>query len=322
MNWRKILHITALAVIIILMMLVLPRMNLSKAWTALFGVGWGWVIAVMLLNILNTWVEAARWKMVLFSVKKEARIYKAFAAILVGVVGNILLPFRLGDGARVYYISKAERISLSDSISSVIIDRVVDIVFFFLLVTVSAFFFSFPSFVTKSITVVSSALIFGSIGLVSSIKIIRLRSLTVESNLISRVSKSLDRFMATLSLLYRSRRLLPIGLLSALTWMLKLSMIHIMFKAFHISMPFIAGIVVLVFVNLGIALANMPANIGGFELSVLAAFKFFSQDPELALSYALTLHLIEVVPIMLLGMIVVWYSGLKPWMLPNRNLPR
>jgi uncharacterized membrane protein YbhN (UPF0104 family) len=88
-------------------------------------------------------------------------------------------------------------------------------------------------------------------------------------------------------------------------------MIWAMFKAFHLALPLIATAVVLIFVNLGIAVVSTPANLGGFEISIVAAFRFFPVDTEVAISYAVALHLVEVIPMVLLGFVVLWFSGIK-----------
>jgi hypothetical protein len=82
-----------------------------------------------------------------------------------------------------------------------------------------------------------------------------------------------------------------------------------MFRAFHLDLPPSAAAVVLIFVNLGIAVVNSPANLGGFELAAVAAFKLLGLDTEFALSYAIALHIVEVVPMASAGALVLWLSG-------------
>ena len=88
-------------------------------------------------------------------------------------------------------------------------------------------------------------------------------------------------------------------------------MVWVMFEAYHLSLPFVAAPVVLILTNLGIAVVNTPANLGSFEVCTVAALKLFSVDAELALSYGIALHLVEVIPMMLLGLFVLWFSDFK-----------
>lgn len=88
-------------------------------------------------------------------------------------------------------------------------------------------------------------------------------------------------------------------------------MVLAMFRAFHLNLPIIAAAVVLILSNLGIAAVSTPANLGVFELSTLAAFKLLQVDTDLALSYTIVLHMVEVIPMVLLGLAVLWLSGVK-----------
>lgn len=89
-------------------------------------------------------------------------------------------------------------------------------------------------------------------------------------------------------------------------------MVLTIFRAFRFDLPFIAAPVVLIFSNLGIAAVSTPANLGGFELSTLAALKLFGVETELALGCALVFHLVEVLPMVLLGLAIMLSSGIKP----------
>ncbi|MDZ7262575.1 MAG: flippase-like domain-containing protein, partial [candidate division KSB1 bacterium] len=319
MNWGKKIHFVTLAVFIILLTLVLSRMDLGKSWDALTGVEWGGVICVMLLNILNTGVEAVRWRLILLSVKKGVRVYNTFTAILVGVVGNIILPFRIGDGARTYFLAREEKIDLASSFSTVVLDRIADIAIFLMLVALTTFFFPFPLSIKRTGLLAGGAFVVVVFVLITLMRLSQSLGSKFRGKLGRRVSNSISRFTRSLSALRHSGRLLSISLLSAFSWLVKLAMVHAMFRAFHLTLPLIAGAVVLVFVNLGISIANTPANLGGFELSTVAALKLFSVDIELAVSYAITLHLVEVIPTLLMGLVVLWFTGFKSSKLPGHT---
>ncbi|MGB9597972.1 MAG: hypothetical protein ACPL7B_16930 [Candidatus Poribacteria bacterium] len=67
-------------------------------------------------------------------------------------------------------------------------------------------------------------------------------------------------------------------------------------------------------------IVSTPANVGGFELSAIAAFSLFIEDTETAISCAIALHLIEVVPIVIMGLVVLWYNGFSLLRIP-KELP-
>jgi hypothetical protein len=69
--------------------------------------------------------------------------------------------------------------------------------------------------------------------------------------------------------------------------------------------------ITLILLNFGIAIVSTPANLGGFELAVVGALKLFSVETEIALSYAVALHAIEVAPMVAFGMFFLWFEGFK-----------
>lgn len=127
-----------------------------------------------------------------------------------------------------------------------------------------------------------------------------------------RINNLVDSCLTAWRGLLRARNLLLVSLTSLSSWILRVLIIWAMFRAFHLNLPFVASVIGLITVNLGLAAVNTPANVGGFEMGLVAALKLFSVDTEIALSCALLLHLVEVVPVFLIGGLVVIRTGFKP----------
>lgn len=311
MSRQRKAYVIVMIVVVVLFALILRNINTAKLWRALIGIGWVWVVAVFLINVLNTWVEALRWKLILGSVKSNVRPTSTFAAMLVGVVGNSVLPLRLGDGARAYFLARREAVPVASSFATVMLDRVMDVTFFLVLVVVTGFYFRFPLLVRRGGILGGIALGGAVIVLILFVRFGPHVQVKFSSRLGKRLADQIHRFTMGLSSLKSAGVLLPAGALSCFSWILRLMMVLAIFKAFHFDLPFIAAAVVLIFSNLGIAAVSTPANIGGFELSTLAALKLFSVDTEVALGCALVFHLVEVIPMVVLGLIALWLSGIK-----------
>jgi len=67
----------------------------------------------------------------------------------------------------------------------------------------------------------------------------------------------------------------------------------------------------LIVLNFGIAIVSTPANLGGFELAVVGALKLLSIETEVAFSYAVALHAMEVAPMVAFGTFFLWFEGFK-----------
>jgi uncharacterized protein (TIRG00374 family) len=300
-------RLIALVVFALFLYILLTRTNPRKILDSFAQVSWGWAIGAALLNIFNTWIEAWRWKLILSSTKKEVKVSKAFAALLAGVVANIILPLKLGEGVRAYFVSRKEEIHFSSAFSAVVVDRLADIISFFILILVTAFFFPFGPQIRRMIF---AALGLVAVGIASLVVIIRLNSnFSSKGKLGRKLAEQINHFKLGLRALQDGRIMGPVAVLSALFLVIRLTTIYLMFNALHFTLPLIAVAVTLILVNLGTVATSIPANLGGFEFSILAALKIFSVNTEAAISFAITLHLIEVVPVVLLGIATIWING-------------
>jgi hypothetical protein len=127
-----------------------------------------------------------------------------------------------------------------------------------------------------------------------------------------KINDLVDRFITAWRALLRARNLALVSLAALFSWILRVMIIWAIFRAFHLGLPLVASVIGLIMVNLGLAAVNTPANVGGFEMGLVAALELFSIDTTVAMSCALLLHVVEVVPIFLLGGAVTLKTGFDP----------
>lgn len=312
MSWMRAARAWSLALVAVIFAFMLAYADLDKTAHAFSGIRWRWAIWVPLLNLANTLVEALRLSVIIFPIKNKLKVLNCFNSTLIGIIGNIMLPLRFGDGARAYYIAKTEKIGISRSLSVIALDRVADFLLFFALMALTAIFHPFPPSVTRmglvagAVFAVATAVIF-----VLARMGVRLGSGDSAGKISSRIGEELGKFIAGLAAMRNAGLLFPILLLSALSWFLRAAMICVMFGAFGLDLPLMATPITLILLNFGIAAVGTPANLGGFELAIAGALKLFSVEIAVALSYALVLHVLEVVPIIAFGMVFLWLGGFK-----------
>ncbi len=301
----------SLTLIAALFALLLFFADLDKIGRAFVGIRWEWALWVPVLNLVNTLVEALRLAVILFPLTGRFRVRSAFNSSLVGIVGNIMLPLRFGDGARAYYVAKTEKIGLSCSLSALTLDRIADFLLFFALMAVTAIFNPFPPSVAE--LGLTAAGIF-AVAIASIFVLTQLGGrIATESagKLRRRIAEEVRHFESGLAVMRNTGLLFPILFFSALSWILRAAMIWAMFEAFTLDLPLMATSVTLILLNFGIAVVSTPANLGGFELATVGALKLFSVEMEVGLGYALALHVIEVAPMLAFGMLFLWFEGFK-----------
>ena len=117
MTSSKAGRIATLAVSVAVLAVLVWRVDPRRVSRDFEGVRWGWVIATACLNLANTGIEAVRWRLLAKPVAPGVRLRSTFNGLLAGTLGNVLLPFKLGDGARAYVFAEAEGIPLAAAIS-------------------------------------------------------------------------------------------------------------------------------------------------------------------------------------------------------------
>jgi uncharacterized membrane protein YbhN (UPF0104 family) len=81
--------------------------------------------------------------------------------------------------------------------------------------------------------------------------------------------------------------------------------------AFHLGLPLAAAILVTVAINLSLVLPSSPAALGVFEAATILALNAFDVPHADALSYALVLHLLNLVPFLLIGAVLLGPAALR-----------
>jgi uncharacterized membrane protein YbhN (UPF0104 family) len=90
--------------------------------------------------------------------------------------------------------------------------------------------------------------------------------------------------------------------LSAFNWLLEAASITAVLRAFALHPPLFAPIVVLLTLNLALLVPSTPGRIGVFELGSTAGLRLVGVPTETALVVALLCHLVQFVPVTILGL--------------------
>lgn len=95
-----------------------------------------WIIAFIAAQFLSHYLRAVRWKVIIRSVKPDVTVNHLFGALMVGYGVNCIVP-RLGEISRAVLAGKWAGVSRSTLFGTVIVERVIDIVFLGLTVIIS-----------------------------------------------------------------------------------------------------------------------------------------------------------------------------------------
>lgn len=100
-----------------------------------------WIFVFVVILMFAHYIRAVRWKIIMSSVKSDTSVKNLFGAIMVGYGINCVVP-RLGEVSRAVLVGKWENLSRSSMFGTVILERVIDIMFLGFSVLIALIFYS------------------------------------------------------------------------------------------------------------------------------------------------------------------------------------
>lgn len=252
-------------------------------------VGPWWLAGAMGVNLLILGVKAWRWQVVLQPLG-TVTFRDSLAAMMVGLAGNIWLPARLGEAARVWSICRRTGFSQAAVWSGLAVERIVEGIMLIPLFLMAAFAGPLPGWLRTGMWMMVAVLAAGTAVLAWLGSV--------------RTAAWAERVREGYRVLQRPGRAAGVLILSGLNWALQIVMLQCMVSGFGITLPLSATAFVLVAVNVAIALPSTAAGIGPFEFAVSWSLQRFDQSAASAVGLALLYHLVQIVPSALLG---AWY---------------
>ncbi|NLG63646.1 MAG: flippase-like domain-containing protein [Candidatus Cloacimonetes bacterium] len=270
------------------------------------------------------WIRAWRWKAILAAAAPDTAFRSRFAAVSIGFMGNNLLPLRVGEFARVYALSRMERVSMVASFGSLVIERLFDGIFVVLLLFVAVSLPGFPVVETNTYLAVARGL-----GVMIALAVIILTLLVWQPVRAVRVFQrivvvllpkklerplvdALEAFLAGVSSLRNPWLVLRVSAWSLVLWLFNAVGFYVGLFAFGMHLPFEAALFLQSAVALAVSIPSGPGFFGPFEGATrLVLVDIFGADRAQALAYAIGFHLAGFIPITLIGLFYAWRLGLS-----------
>jgi uncharacterized membrane protein YbhN (UPF0104 family) len=122
----------AVSVLLFGSLFLLGKFDLSKSWEAAKNADMRFLVAALVLFLLNTFISAVRWRLLAAAVGLERPLLRMAQYSFVGLFFNMFLPSTVGgDVSRCYYLSKGTH-HYKRAFYSVMADRVIGVSVLFL----------------------------------------------------------------------------------------------------------------------------------------------------------------------------------------------
>ncbi len=307
-------------------------LTVALLWWAFRGVEWGLVrshlveanLAYVILSVaLATLIfplRALRWRPILDPVAPRLPFSPLWRATTIGMMANNLLPARIGELVRAYALSRETTVTFAAAFASLVVDRVFDAVIVLLTLVAAMYAPDFPGGASASaIAGVSTILVIvTAIGLYAIVffpnRLIRLFEVfaqRVAPRFEEQGRQLLRSFADGLGVLRHPGRFAVVFGWALALWVVQAFAFWIMFRAFGISAPISAAFFVQGLIVIGVAVPSSPGFFGPFELAAVYGLSLYGVDQNLAVAWALTFHVLSLLPITAIGLYYLARSGLR-----------
>ncbi|MFN5183188.1 MAG: lysylphosphatidylglycerol synthase transmembrane domain-containing protein [Bacteroidota bacterium] len=112
--------------------------DISEIKKSFLNANYFWLFVSICIGMLSHIIRAHRWNMLADSLGYKPKFSNSFFAVMVGYLVNYGVP-RLGEISRCTVLNKYEKIPFTQSFGTVVAERVLDLIFYFLIVITMIF---------------------------------------------------------------------------------------------------------------------------------------------------------------------------------------
>jgi hypothetical protein len=300
---------------IVALWLAARRVDWQVLWGALRDIRYGFVGLALLVILATLAAQAVRWRLLFYPDHRELPLIRLFNGIVLAQMLNILVPARLGEVARIYYIGKRPHIGRIRILSTILVEKTLDLCTVACAVVPLLFAVSLPPWMRES----GRALLLGAV-LVVALLVLALRGDALLRWFELQAEKLPGRWGQRLAQLGRSTlaglSAVRYGHTSFQIWgitfiilLLAATTNYLLFLAFRLQLPPIAALFLLIVLQIGIVPPSLPGKIGVFNYLVVLGLSVYSVESSVAFSYSIVLYAVALLPKIILGSIILALSA-------------
>lgn len=259
-------------------------------------------------------IRAIRWR---FMMGNQVRYGQVFHVQNIGYMLNMYLPFRLGDVARAVLMGSVPPLTISQSISTMVVERVLDMMF---IVALLPFTLAYAPTLPPEFQ--QAALITGVLAVIAIVVLIVAanqrpffrRLSTIILNRIPWLNtetwvRRVDDVLKGLDSLTRRKDGVILLTLSVLVWLPIIFAYWIGMRAVGLDVTVPMAAFVVCAAALSIAAPSSPGGVGVFQAGVTAALALLGQPAAASASFAFAYHAMNYLMLTILGLIGIAATG-------------
>lgn len=309
------------------LVLLFVQFDVREMLSALADANYAYLVPGIAVYFVSLYFRAFRWRTLLrpFVVAPVRRLYPV---VLVGYTANNLLPIRLGEFARSYFLSTREPVRASTAFATIVVERVFDGITLLLFLALAAAFLPVGGLAGRiaadvSLPVWVIAVMFT---LPFALAVLAFAALARSPALVLRLLASLaarlpvrasargyalaERFIEGFVGLDRPGRIAAVLVLSLPIWLAEATMYYIIGLGFGLDDALggqgrmAAGMLAVTAAsNLATSIPSSQGSVGPFEYFAALTLAFLGVEGGVASAYAVVLHVALLVPVIVAGLL-------------------
>ena len=306
--------------------LVFYQIDFGSMLNAIRNMNYLFLLLSTLLILLSFWARAYRWRW-FFPMRKSMPLLSLFSALSIGIAANSLLPARVGEFVRAYVLGRHERLSKTTAFATIVLERVFDgltILLFLLLVVV---LIGLQSPELHYMALAGGVFYAGAIVVLLLIYfqerwLERLIDRVCPISLRESATGLLRAFAAGLESIRSVRQLAVISVLSLVCWTIIAGSFWPVLVAFDfgVPVPYYTPFLLVATLGLSLMIPAAPAGVGVFQWGCMLTLQLVFAPHVASLgadfgaqvgAFSLVLHISQVVPEVVLGLVCFLYEGLN-----------
>ena len=285
--------------------------NVVSSWSVISSL---YIIVVLGMTMLFFIIRGLYQLNNLIYINRDISFFTSLTSIGIAQFYNVILPARLGEVVRIFFLSKGRQINKTTLLSYILIEKLLD------LFIVLALFMVVMIFLIQSNENILETFIYFSIGVIVISTIIGLY-LALNKHILDLLNKILPEkifrilislngdVIAGLYIFKKKDQILKSAILLLMSWSCIIATYFVITYPYIIllDLPLYSGIVFMIFSVLALTIPSAPAGIGvvhyGLYLSVyvLGGEDFVNNNIDLVAAFAISTHLIMIMFDLLIG---------------------
>lgn len=310
---RKLLFFLGFVVLVTAAYLVVPEdFDSQLFWASFKGARLWWVAGSVMATFLGYVMRALRWQALLAPLKRVSFV-SLITANIVGF-GAIFTLGRAGEVVRPVWISRQESLSVIATATSIVVERVFDLMILIVLFVVGALWIDLPEATRASLGGLGTPwqlIAFVVVALTSFFLLHRYADALTRMTPFPPLRRLMRTLTWGLAATSTRRGFATVSLYSILLWMVATLQFWLMLEGLNLSYPISASVLIVVVSSLG-SIVQVPGIGGGFQAGfILCATAVLGIAAEVAIAASLMVWFLMTLPTILVTAGYMLWKGVS-----------